>query len=216
MLRILIPIVEDLRIPRNGTDDALTSRYSKENVTKWWCPVDLLARPAPPPIYQHSIKWTWTVLLLMSDSENPQDSNASMNQKKTVPQTQDAVDWSGIFKREASTSSLAPKQFDFAMVSSQKAPFNWTVIKNLYDPYCSVWIITWNTMDPNAHHLTGMAHLPAMGPVTSATIGTPTFRLGQEATTLGRKKQSWNWWSSFISSTLEMLWCHLQPYLKLK
>ena len=35
----------------------------------------------PPLIYQHRINWTWTVLL-MSDSENPQDSSASMNQKK--------------------------------------------------------------------------------------------------------------------------------------
>lgn len=38
--------------------------------------------------------------------------------------------------------------------------------------------------------MTGIAHLPAMGPVTSATIGTPTFATdtgGRNPAPLGRK-----------------------------
>lgn len=83
------------------------------------------------------------------------------------------------------------KQFHFAKEkSSQKAPFQLRFVirdQQIYAILVLVGTNAWNQHGIKCPPMTGIAHLPAMGPVTSATIGTPTFATERNPAPLGRK-----------------------------
>ena len=188
--------------------------------TKWWCPVDLLARPAPP-LSQHRIKWTWTVLFIrkMSYSENHKESSGfNGSKRKNCPTKRHWLIWH-LQTESFNIKKQAPKQFHFANCVFTEGSLQLRFVIRDQKSMRSLlfWLDsrlkpTWNQMPSHDWDSTLASH----GPCDFCHNWYTNLGNGhwwKKSCTTWQEKQSWTWWISLIS-TLEILWCHLQRYLR--